>query len=288
MAGLSAGVLCLVAWVLGLGSRFGLNTAGSTHKTDLTYKTYLTEQPPTHNTQHTTHNTQHTAHKTQDTPPHDGTILPVHLYLIRHGQTAWNSEGRAQGHADIPLDELGMHQAGLLGDSFRTLHLARVLSSDLKRSRMTAEAIVRATGAPLELDAALRERSFGDWEGKSFEEINTLVREAEDKQKVSAFDVVPPGGESFRMVWRRVQPIAEELFRERRHIAVVSHGAACALLLAQLVRGSIETSRAFRFGNTSVTELSRRPDGLFLMHRYNDTTHLETPVIGGDMDGTSK
>ena len=63
----------------------------------------------------------------------------MRLYLVRHGQTSWNVEQRAQGHTDIPLDEEGIRQADMLGHSFAGVGIDRVLSSDLKRSVQTAE-----------------------------------------------------------------------------------------------------------------------------------------------------
>ena len=72
-------------------------------------------------------------------------------------------------------------------------------------------------------------------------------------------------------------------------MVVVSHGGASALLLAQIVQGTIDVSRAFRFANAGVTELNRRDDGTFYIVRYNDTTHLRTEtVLSGDLDGTHR
>ncbi|HZH98045.1 MAG TPA: histidine phosphatase family protein, partial [Fimbriimonadaceae bacterium] len=190
----------------------------------------------------------------------------MRLYLIRHAQTAWNAEGRAQGHTDIPLDEIGHKQARALGASFAAVQVDRVLTSDLERSIITAGRVAAATGAKLSLRPALRERSFGDWEGKGFEEIQRLVRESGE----SPFELRPPGGESFHDVWDRLTPVLEEVTGSHAQtLAVVTHGGTCALFLARLLRGSIQTSRSFRFANTGVTELQLRPDGLFLMVRYN-------------------
>ena len=91
---------------------------------------------------------------------------------------------------------------------------------------------------------------------------------------MDSLGVRPPSGESLRDAFERVQPIAKELFRCKEDKIIVGHGASCALLIAHLVKGSVETSRSFRFGNTGVTEFIRRPEGQFQMLRYNDTTHL--------------
>src|SRR5881227_154431 len=95
----------------------------------------------------------------------------MRLYLVRHGQTSWNVEQRAQGHTDIPLDEEGLRQADMLGHSFASASVDRVLTSDLIRSVQTAEPIANYSGAPMHIDRRLRERSFGSWEGLPFDEF---------------------------------------------------------------------------------------------------------------------
>lgn len=202
----------------------------------------------------------------------------MRVYLIRHAQTAWNAEGRAQGHTDIELDEEGRDQAMCLGRAYHG-QFHKVLTSDLLRSSETAKQL---SCANTWTDKRLRERCFGEWEGEPFQEIHGKMY-ASGKPH---FECRPPGGESFSDVWHRVEPVAKELFEADESVAIVSHGGTCAILLAQLLKGTHATTRGFRFGNTAVTELERRPDGLFVMVRYNDTSHLHAPARQGDLDGS--
>lgn len=205
----------------------------------------------------------------------------MRLFLIRHGQTSWNAEGRAQGHTDIELDTDGVEQAEALGRAVAAGWFvpSKVITSDLVRSSETARALRCANTWT---DRRLRERSFGEWEGLPFNEIHNQMAAT----GLPFFDVRPPGGESFKDVWDRVQPLAAELFEAEEPTAIVTHGGTCAILLAQLLRGTPATTRAFRFGNTAVTELERRPDGHYMMLRYNDTSHLSAPARQGDLDGS--
>lgn len=213
----------------------------------------------------------------------------MRLYLVRHGQTAWNADQRAQGHSDIPLDETGMAQAESLRSRFEGRRIELVLSSDLKRAQQTAAPIVDATGAEFELVPELRERGFGLWEGQPFPEIASRWPDLEAQQGIDRLHIRPPGGESFADVWDRLNSVAQRLQSETRNTVVVSHGGACALLLAQLVHGQLETSRAFRFRNCSVTKLERRPEGQFLIETYNETAHLESlPTLVGSVDGATR
>ncbi|MCB8933182.1 MAG: histidine phosphatase family protein [Fimbriimonadaceae bacterium] len=211
----------------------------------------------------------------------------MRLYLIRHAQTAWNLEGRAQGHTDVSLDETGLEQARRLGSAFEGARLQTVLTSDLKRSYDTARPVAEAAGAALEPLRELRERHMGDWEGLPYEE---LWAQAEALAGGSpAFTVRPPGGESFADVWDRLDPVVERIVAMPDSVAVVTHGGTAALLLAKLMQGNLITSRGFRFLNASVTELQRRPEGLFMMLRYNDAAHLEgLEALAGGLHGSGR
>lgn len=199
----------------------------------------------------------------------------MRLYLVRHGQTAWNAEERAQGHTDVPLDETGARQARCVADSFRDVALDRILTSDLQRSLKTAEMVAHTTGAPLEITTLLRERAFGEWEGLHYHEFAALMGKARDEGLHSVYEVCPPGGESMQEAWNRVKQITDRMFATHERTLIVSHGGVCALMLSQLIRGTLDTSRAFRFQNCAVTELHRRPDGTFLLARFNDRFDFE-------------
>ncbi len=193
------------------------------------------------------------------------------VYLIRHAQTAWNVNRRAQGHADIPLDELGRKQAALLGDAFRKIRLDAIHTSDLARSFVTAEHIREACGSPLTSTSQLRERSFGEWEGEPYERIQAGMLAS----AMPAQEFVPPGGESMVSVQKRLTKWWESLGEVYGDLAIVSHGGSCSLLLANLLGAPPVVSKSFAFANTGVTELRRRDDGIFRLVRYNCTQHLQ-------------
>ncbi len=198
---------------------------------------------------------------------------------MRHGRTAWNIAGRAQGHTDIPLDEIGLEQRDLLAQSFKTIKLDRIYSSDLMRAKQTAEALVDATGAPLEVYRDLRERGFGEWEGQSFTDLQDWIVQEAARLGISKIAVRPPGGESYVDLWARTSGLLQSILDSDEDAAIVSHGGTCSILLAQLIRGTPESARSFRLKNTSVFELERREDGYFSITRFNDTSHLDEAVL---------
>ena len=87
------------------------------------------------------------------------------LLLVRHGETDWNADGRLQGQTDRPLSEFGRRQARKLAEELADERLEAIYSSDLVRARETAEIVGRRLGLPVVLEAELREKDWGTWEG---------------------------------------------------------------------------------------------------------------------------
>ena len=112
---------------------------------------------------------------------HDGTMAQhVHsIILVRHGRTSYNEQHRLQGQIDIPLDEVGLWQVRQTADALRELYVEHhpevphqlVVCSDLKRAAATAHAFADSLGLDVLPDIRVRERSFGEWEGISVEEL---------------------------------------------------------------------------------------------------------------------
>jgi probable phosphoglycerate mutase len=148
------------------------------------------------------------------------------LYLVRHGQTEFNRERRIQGHVDSPLTELGMRQAravaGLLADLIRGEAGWRIVSSPLGRAAATAEIIGERLALPVELDARLKEMSWGPHDGRLRRELELEHPETFGRTNW-AFDA--PGGEAYEAVAARVGAWLAELPPEpERRIIAVSHG----------------------------------------------------------------
>ena len=87
------------------------------------------------------------------------------LLLVRHGETDWNADGRLQGQTDRPLSDFGRRQARKLAEELEGEQLDAIYSSDLSRARETAEIVGQRLGLPVEIDADLREKDWGTWEG---------------------------------------------------------------------------------------------------------------------------
>lgn len=166
----------------------------------------------------------------------------------------------------------------MLATTFPAGSLHAVFASDMQRALQTAAPLVQMSGAKLTVDRRLRERSFGEWEGRPFKEIRL---ETPGHDLAALYEFKAPGGESFADVWARIDSFACDLVdvlasagREKPGVAVVTHGGACALLLARLLRADFAASRAFRFANSGIVEFECRADGTLILLRYNDVSHL--------------
>jgi broad specificity phosphatase PhoE len=161
--------------------------------------------------------------------------MTVQLYLIRHGQTDWNVEGRYQGQTDQPLNATGRAQAEALAQQLAPLRFEAVYSSNLLRAVETAQIVAVALGLTVQLDPRLREINQGEWEGQLVADIARLYRTAWADRTHNPLLARAPGGESVAEVAARLADAAGDF--ARRHpagpVLVVSHGLALATLICQ-------------------------------------------------------
>ena len=132
----------------------------------------------------------------------------MRLLLARHGETDWNAAGRIQGRTDTSLNSRGRAQAETLAARLRQAgeHIDALYSSPQRRALETARIAGRALGLEPAIIENLREVSFGDWEGHSWEEIARLWPREYTAYLADRLHVPPPGGESFAHLLGRVYP----------------------------------------------------------------------------------
>lgn len=142
----------------------------------------------------------------------------THVAFMRHGPTAWNGAKRLQGRADIELTPRTREflKARRIPHEFDGW---RVLSSPLKRCRETAELL----GLPAEIDPRLVEMSWGDFEGRTMDELRVELGAALAENEALGLDFQPPNGESPRLVFERVRPLLTELAKDGRDTLCVTH-----------------------------------------------------------------
>lgn len=198
------------------------------------------------------------------------------LYIIRHGQTDWNVEGKIQGRQDIPLNDMGRRQARALADGMKSRPVASVYSSPQKRAMETAEAIAGPLGLTVKAVPQLMEIGYGDWEGRSAEDILTTDRELYESWWQHPATVAPPGGETLNQVDERCRQ-AWDMIRSgmKGDTAVVAHGGTLAYFIVHLLEGQPE-AKEIVVSNASITTMDYDPEsGACRLVDLNDCSHLD-------------
>jgi probable phosphoglycerate mutase len=198
------------------------------------------------------------------------------ILAIRHGQTAWNADGRIQGHTDIALDAIGEWQAERLAQALADDDLQALYSSDLMRARQTAAPLARRRGLQLRIDAGLRERGFGEFEGLSFAQIEQRWPDQAAAWRKRDPDFGARGGEVLRDFRDRVVAAVTRLSQAHRgkSIALVTHGGVLDLLYREAARLALDAPRTWQVANAGINRLLHSGEGLALVG-WADVAHLE-------------
>jgi probable phosphoglycerate mutase len=156
-----------------------------------------------------------------------------HLFIVRHGQTQWNVDGRMQGRMDSPLTELGKQHATSNGALLRALGGVDLLwSSPSGRTTETAHIINSYTQTRIEYADELMERDCGAWSGLTIAEIENEFPEAWSARSMDPYWHAPPDGENLNDMHARVSRFLEELFGYDLHsIGLITHGVMSKVIL---------------------------------------------------------
>lgn len=189
------------------------------------------------------------------------------IVWLRHGETALNA-ARIMQPADTPLSPRGRAQAAAVARRVAALRPAALLTSDLPRARQTADALAAATGLPLQVDARLQERDFGDWRGRPLDSlaVGPLSLEA-----------APPGGESMAAFLARAADAWALATRWRARLdgplVVVSHGLLIQAVLRAHARWPAGLAPPLQLGNTALSIVDPPPDACVRL--AGCTAHLD-------------
>ncbi len=194
------------------------------------------------------------------------------IYLCRHGETEYNRKHVLQGQKDVELNERGDEQAEKLAERLEEKDIDAVYSSDLKRASRTAEKIAEKTGAPHIEDERLRERSYGDFEGRHRSSRYEQIEEADELDEWK-----PEGGEDVHDVRARASELLDEIESDYPdgEIVMVAHGWVNRALLTYLLGADEGRSHSIKQANTAVNVLEKEDYRGWRLHRVNDISHLQ-------------
>jgi broad specificity phosphatase PhoE len=177
------------------------------------------------------------------------------FFLIRHGESVYNAEGRIQGQSDVPLSALGLRQAAAIADALAHEQIEAIYSSPLSRAMQTAEPLAAKLGLEVRQDDRLKEIHAGIFQGLLWAEIEARFPGAAGPWREQDADFTIPGGESRRALMVRGLAAFEAIRAAPfRRVAVVAHGGILAAALKALLAIPAERN-PFALFNASISRL---------------------------------
>ncbi len=197
----------------------------------------------------------------------------THMTVVRHGETAWNADGRIQGHQPVPLNDRGRTQAKLLGERLAPEEIDAIYSSDLLRTMETAETIAEGLGISIEQDSDLREWSLGVLEGKRPEDSRAAHPAVVDAYERRDPDGEITAGETIRARYARTTSCLKRIARNRpgQKVLVVTHGGVLDDLYRMVNEIPLGGAPDFNLYNGGI-------------HRFEVTDDRWTMTVWGDIE----
>ena len=198
------------------------------------------------------------------------------IYLVRHGQTAWNREEIFRGRTDVPLDETGLKQAELAGEYLKEVKIDAIYSSPLSRALETAEKIARFHNLKVQPLEGIIDMSFGNWEGHAHQEIKKNDSETYRRWREEPHLVRLLGGESLDDVRVRSMAALEEVIRKHpgKALIIVSHRVVNKVLLCGIL--GLDNSHFWQISqDPTAINLIQYRNGKYILSLMNETCHLK-------------
>jgi len=184
----------------------------------------------------------------------------VQIFLVRHGATDWNLQGRCQGATDLDLSEVGVRQAEQIATSLTNETIHGIYSSNLKRAQQTAQFFSLHHQLPVLIETDVRELDHGELEGLTFAEIKENYSQFIQKWRTEPAEIQVPGGERLvdvaRRAWNGLSRIVQ-LHTAEETLVVVSHNFPILGIICRLTGTHLNNYRTFHLDPCGVTRLSR-------------------------------
>jgi probable phosphoglycerate mutase len=198
------------------------------------------------------------------------------FYIVRHGQTNWNLEGKTQGHGDSSLTELGRMQAKNLSEKMSKFNIDLIYSSDLGRAVETAQIIGKKLNLDVIKTPLLREMGFGVWEGLVHEKIKENYLDIFTTWRNEPHLAKIPNGETLQIIKDRLDEFFKEINEtyDNKHILLVSHSITVKVMLLSFLNSGLENIYRISQDNTALNIVQYRDYGPVIL-KMNDTSHID-------------
>lgn len=198
------------------------------------------------------------------------------FFIVRHGETEWNMQGRTQGHGDSKLTEKGRYQADKLGRRLLKFNIDCIYSSDLGRTIETSSILSSILNKEVEYTEGLREINFGKWEGMTIQEIKDKYNDIYTIWRNEPHNALIPDAENLIQLKERVLKTINDINKkhENSNIILVSHSMVIKVLLLSLLGSDLSNLYRIRQDNTALNIVEFREYGPVVV-KLNDSNHLE-------------
>lgn len=201
--------------------------------------------------------------------------LATTLWIVRHGETDWNHESRIQGTTDIPLNHVGMMQARLVAQRLSAISFDAIYSSSLGRAYQTAIPLSEIAGLNVVRAESLAERNFGEFQGKTPDEISALDPSGYRRWQARELEFAPTGGESLLAFRDRIASGFEDIVKswQGKTIAIFTHGGVLDMVYRLAQNLELQSLRTWPIPNAGVQCLHWAHDSATIS-LWGDVAHL--------------
>ena len=200
----------------------------------------------------------------------------MNLFILRHGESAWNRENRVQGRKDPGLSDEGKRQAEAAGKRLKKEKISIVYSSNLKRCAQTARIIARRTGAEIKFEPDIQEIILGVWQGKTIDEVKRLYPRSYAAWLKDPSKARIPGWEGVPKFRKRVNRAFRSILEKNpvANVCVVTHWGVIAAHLAKTLDADFDRIfQRVRVDNCGISKISYL-NGKAVIQCINVTRHL--------------
>jgi broad specificity phosphatase PhoE len=203
-------------------------------------------------------------------------MMSLIIYFLRHGETTASQTGGYCGTLDPDLTPAGYHMAEAFADAYKSFPWVAVFSSPLRRAVATAKPLCEAAGIRMQLKEGLKEIAFGQWEGKTPEDINREFHDDYIRWLTDPGWNAPTGGQKGIDIARRSALVLEEIEKTYTtgNVLVVSHKATIRIMLCSLLGidvGRFRDRLSMPVASISIVEIAAHGP---LLHVMGDRAYL--------------
>jgi len=199
------------------------------------------------------------------------------IYLIRHGETDFNSQHKLQGKENTLLNAQGLEQAQRLAQRLKDVPLDQIFTSNLTRTKQTAQPLADIKALPLIEVPALQEMSFGIWESVPFEDIKANYPKELDLFFNHPTDFKLPGAETFQAAQKRGWEAVKKIIAQQKDetsIAIISHGGLLRTVFCAMLDMDLNALWKINLYNTAVSCIYEQKPGKYFLKYINNVEKL--------------